>query len=392
MHNKLLMQVALAHLVSHLHIMTIPALLPLLPQFMDVSFIQLGLAIAVFNVVSAVVQAPLGFVVDRIGAQKMLICALAVGSTSFALLALWPVFPMLFAMFVAGLANGVYHRADYALLLQGMQPDKMVQAFSIHTFAGFLGAALAPPVFLGLAQMVDMRWAFAVSSGVGVVVFCFLLFSRASTPTPVAAVIKTSTVNDKRPIKMPVMGLMGFVFLFMLLSLSTGSIERFSVTALVEGFSVPLLTANQGLTAFLFMSAFGVLAGGYLADRTTKHGFLAAGAFALAALFVVLMTTVTLPAILLVMIMATVGFLTGVVAPSRNMLVRAASPRGAEGRTFGIVSTGFNIGGVIGPIFLGYLLDQHLAKGVLWATVAFMILTTLVVLWQESKNKIQRDS
>lgn len=393
MHNKLLMQVALAHLVSHLHIMTIPALLPLLPQFMDVSFIQLGLAIAVFNVVSAVVQAPLGFVVDRIGAQKMLICALAVGSTSFALLALWPVFPMLlFAMFVAGLANGVYHPADYALLSQGMQPDKMGQAFSIHTFAGFLGAALAPPVFLGLAQMVDMRWAFAVSSGVGVVVFCFLLFSRASTPTPVAAVIKTSTVNDKRPIKMPVMGLIGFVFLFMLLSLSTGSIERFSVTALVEGFSVPLLTANQGLTAFLFMSAFGVLAGGYLADRTTKHGFLAAGAFALAALFVVLMTTVTLPAILLVMIMATVGFLTGVVAPSRDMLVRAASPRGAEGRTFGIVSTGFNIGGVIGPIFLGYLLDQHLAKGVLWATVAFMILTTLVVLWQESKNKIQRDS
>lgn len=391
MQKKLLTQVALAHLVSHLHIMTIPALLPLLPQFMNVSFLQLGLAIAVFNIVSAVVQAPLGFMVDRVGAQKMLICALVVGSASFALLALWPVFPMLlFSMFIAGLANGVYHPADYALLSQSMRPDKMGQAFSIHTFAGFLGAALAPPVFLGLAQVVDMRWAFALSSAVGIVVFCFLLLSRAPTPPPVTEIIKSSTVKDQRPIKIPIMGLMGFVFLFMLLSLSTGSIEKFSVTALVEGFSVPLATANQGLTVFLFMSAFGVLAGGYLADRTAKHGFLAAGAFALAALFVLLMASVALPAVLLVMVMGTVGFLTGVVAPSRDMLVRAASPKGAEGRTFGIVSTGFNIGGVIGPIFLGYLLDQHLAKGVLWAIVAFMVSTTLVVLWQESGYKKRR--
>lgn len=391
MGNKLLLQVGLAHLVSHLHIMTIPALLPLLPTVMNVSFMQLGLALGVFNVVSAVVQAPLGFMVDRVGAKKMLTYALAVGSMSFALLAVWPVFSvLLLAMFFAGLANGVYHPADYALLSQGMQPDKMGQAFSIHTFAGFLGAALAPPILLGLAQVVDMRWAFVVSGVAGAIVMCFLLFSRA--PLPVEVTVETATVKDKRPLALPVMGLLGFVFLFMLLSLSTGSIEKFSVSALVEGFAVPLSTANKGLTAFLFMSAFGVLAGGYLADRTTQHGFLAAGAFALAAIFVVLIATVALPAAVLVSTLGLVGFLTGVVAPSRDMLVRAASPKGAEGRTFGIVSTGFNIGGVIGPIFLGYLLDQNLAQGVLWAAVVFMLLTTIVVLLQEFRSKALRTS
>ena len=392
MHHKLLVQVALAHLISHLHIMTIPALLPLLPSFMDVSFLQLGFALGVFNVVSAVVQAPLGFLVDRVGAQKMLTYALTVGSISFALLAVWPVFPMLlFAMCTAGLANGVYHPADYALLSQGMQPDKMGRAFSIHTFAGFLGAALAPPIFLGLAQVVDMRWAFALASAAGLIVLSLFLFSRASPPvidsvkTPTESV--AASLGEQRPLKISIRGLIGFVFLFMLLSLSTGAIDKFSVSALVEGFAVPLSTANQGLTVFLFMSAFGVLAGGYLADRTTEHGVLAAGAFALAAAGVVLIATVSLPALLLVAVMAAVGFLTGVVAPSRDMLVRAASPKGAEGRTFGIVSTGFNIGGVIGPIFLGYLLDQQLAKGVLWATVAFMLLTTVVVLGQEFKGR-----
>lgn len=388
MHKKLLFQISMVHLISHLHIMTIPALLPLLPDAMGVSFMQLGLALAVFNVVSAVVQAPLGFLVDRIGAQTMLLYALAVGSMSFALLAIWPVFPvLLIAMFFAGLANGVYHPADYALLSQGMPPDKMGQAFSIHTFAGFLGAALAPPVLLGLAQVIDVRWAFVVASAAGIVVLVFLLLSRASIP--VAVELEKTTDPIKQQVKIPIMGLMGFVFLFMLLNLSTSSIEKFSVSALVEGFSVPLSTANQGLTVFLFMSAFGVLAGGYLADRTTRHGFLAASAFALAAALVLLIATVAMPAVWLVSVLGMVGFLTGVVAPSRDMLVRAASPKGAEGRVFGIVSTGFNIGGVIGPIALGYLLDQQMAQAVLWAIVAFMLLTTVVVVRQELKNKAQ---
>ncbi len=54
---------------------------------------------------------------------------------------------------------------------------------------------------------------------------------------------------------------------------------------------------------------------------------------------------------MLVILLGLIGFLTGLVAPSRDMLVRAASPKGAEGRVFGIASTGFNIGGVLGPPF-----------------------------------------
>jgi MFS family permease len=86
--NGLLAQVSTAHLVSHLHIMAVPAMLPLLPAAMQVSFVELGIAIGVFNVVSALVQAPLGFLVDRVGARRMLLAALALGSLSFALLAI----------------------------------------------------------------------------------------------------------------------------------------------------------------------------------------------------------------------------------------------------------------------------------------------------------------
>ena len=382
--NGLLAQVSTAHLVSHLHIMAVPAMLPLLPTAMQVSFVELGIAIGVFNIVSAVVQAPLGFLVDRAGARRMLLAALALGSLSFALLAIFPTYLcLLVAMGLAGLANGVYHPADYSLLSRGIVPERMGRAFSIHTFAGFLGAALAPPLMVGAALAWEPRWSFAIAAGAGLV---GLFVVGLGSPEPAKAASPTATEKAKvraRPLTTPLGTLAVLTLLFAMLSLSTGAIEKFSVSALVQGFNVTLPAANMALTVFMFASAFGVLAGGVLADRTDKHGYLAAGAFALAAVFVVIVIGLPLPPLLLALALGAIGFLTGIVAPSRDMLVRAASPAGAEGKTFGIVSTGFNVGGVIGPVLFGFLLDRGLASGVLWASVCFMVITTVIVLVQE---------
>ena len=46
------------------------------------------------------------------------------------------------------------------------------------------------------------------------------------------------------------------------------------------------------------------------------------------------------------------------IQPSRDMLVRRAAPPGTAGRVFGIVTTGFNIGGIIGPLLFGWLMDH----------------------------------
>lgn len=388
--NGLLTQVSIAHLVSHLHIMTVPALLPLLPGALQIGFVELGIAIGLFNVVSALVQAPLGFLVDRLGARQMLMTALLMGAFSFGLVAVFPNYPcLLAAMVLAGLANGVYHPADYSLLSRGLPAERMGQAFSIHTFAGFLGGALAPPVMIGVALLLAPRWSFAIAALAGLVAWSVLAISSpVSNNQSNAATIEQDNANAT-PIATSVMPLAILTLLFTLLSLSTGAIEKFSVSALVQGFDVTLPAANMALTVFLFASAFGVLAGGVLADRTQQHGYVAAVAFALAAFIVVLIIKIPLPPTLLAIALGATGFLTGIVAPSRDMLVRAASPPGAEGRTFGIVSTGFNVGGIIGPLLLGFMLDQKLASGVMWATVAFMIATTLIVLLQEKQNRMK---
>ena len=66
----------------------------------------------------------------------------------------------------------------------------------------------------------------------------------------------------------------------MLLGLSNAGISNFGVVALMSGYGVSFSAANIALTAFLGASAAGVLAGGYLADRTQRHGQVAAACFA----------------------------------------------------------------------------------------------------------------
>ncbi|EKT4450461.1 MFS transporter [Pseudomonas putida] len=384
---KLLTQIAAVHFVSHVHIMLIPALLPVLPGLLGVGFVELGVALAVFNIVSALVQAPLGFAVDHYGARKVLKAGLLLGSLSFLMLAVSPGYAVLLvAMALAGLANGVYHPADYALLVNGIEAGRLGRSFSIHTFAGFLGSAVTPAVFLGIAAVLGTQAALAAGAVVGIAALLLISVPRSGIYQVCGHGNKSDVGLGAAPGRVrlltPMIGVL--TVLFILLNLSTSAIEKFSVAALVQGQGLTLAWANTALTAFLLSSAVGVLCGGALADRTRRHGLVAAMAFALAAALTTLVALGLVRDWALVAVLGAIGLLTGVIAPSRDMLVKAAAPRGAEGKTFGLVSTGFNIGGALGPIAFGWMLDQRLPEGIFIASVVFMLLTVLLTLAQEA--------
>jgi MFS family permease len=387
--RRLLAQISLAHWVSHVHIMVVPALLPLLPGHFGRSFLEIGVALTVFNFVSLVIQGPMGLVCDRFGHRRVLTTGLVLGSASFLLLAAMPSYPMLLvALAAAGLANGVYHPADYALLARGVDGARMGRAFSLHTFAGYLGTAMAPPLLLGTAALFGVSAAFTLAGAVGLLAALPVGLTRdaarAAPVTPAGMVEAKDGAPRRRLITGAVVSLMA---MFMLLNLSTGGIQSFSASALVMGYGIDLAGANTALTLFLFMSALGVLAGGFVADRTARHGLVAAGAFLCTAVIAGTLAVTQPPLAVVTVMLGCAGFLSGIITPSRDMLVRAAAPKGSEGVVFGIVSTGFNLGGLIGPLLYAALLDRGLPSAVFAVAAGFMLCTVALTLVQDQRKR-----
>jgi MFS family permease len=132
------------------------------------------------------------------------------------------------------------------------------------------------------------------------------------------------------------------------------------------------------LTFYLAAQAMGVLAGGFVADKTRSHAEVAAIGYGINACIVLVIGTIALGAAPLIALMAMAGFLGGLIMPSRDMLVRAAAPPGAVGRTFGVVTTGFNIAGTIGPLMFGFIMDRGAPQWVFRVSVIIMALTAVV--------------
>jgi MFS family permease len=163
---------------------------------------------------------------------------------------------------------------------------------------------------------------------------------------------------------------------FMLLAMMNVGIFNYSVVAFGGLYGTPVATANAALTANLLLTAIGVLAGGLLVGRTRRHGLVAAIGLAVSAAFTLLVAEVDLPAAPLVAAMAAAGFFSGVIMPSRDMIVREATPPGAFGRVFGFVTTGFNIGGIVAPLVFGAIMD-HGSPRLVFLVVAALTLVAI---------------
>ena len=380
---RTLAAISVAHWVSHFHLFVLPMLFPFLKAQLGVGYIELGFALTVFGVVSGLTQAPIGYLADHIGARKVLLIGLTLGGLALIMLGLHLSYASLIVCAaLLGLANSVYHPCDYAILSTHMDEARMGRAFSVHTFAGFLGGAVAPAIMAALVATIGGLGALMVAGAVGPVVA--LLLIAIGIPDASSDDRKTEgTPAAQQSVVTP--ALIVLTIFFMLLGLSNAGISNFGVVALMSGYGVTFSAANIALTAFLGASAVGVLAGGYLADRTRRHGNVAAACFAINAVIISVIATINLPSAVLTAAMGLAGFLGGVIAPSRDMLVRNAAPAGAAGRAFGIVSTGFNFSGILSPLLFGWIMDQNLPHWVFGASVAFMVLTVLLALVTERK-------
>lgn len=377
---KIIGLVSGAHFVSHVYMLVLPPLFAFVRADYAVSYAELGIAIAAFNVVSLLFQPPAGFLADRFGARRLLIGGLFLSGVGVIAAGSIPSYGgLVCGMALMGLANTIYHPADYSILSHSIPDRRIGQAFSIHTFFGTFGTAIAPVTMLFLAKLWGWHGAFVGASIFGFGMALVLLLNRDALPEPVAAPRVTSmspAASDKTGWRLlfspPIIRNVAF---FVILSMATGGISGFSIVALGALYGTPVATANFVLSAYLLCNAIGVLAGGYVATRAHRHEFVAVVGFIGSGALILLVGLVDMGAGVLATVMALSGFLNGVIQPSRDMIVRAATPPGSFGKVFGFVSTGFNFAGIAAPLLFGWLMDQAHPRSVFIVVAALTLLS-----------------
>jgi MFS family permease len=361
-----------AHFVSHFFQLTLPPLFPLLRTDFDVSYVQLGLLMSLFYASSGIGQTASGFLVDHWGARRVLPSGMALLAFAMALAGFatsyWALVP---AALLGGLGNSVFHPADYSIFNASVSPSRLGRAYGVHSICGALGWAVAPAVVVALSSAIGWRLALVTVGVLGIAAAVALstlgeaLDDRRETVGLRGVPSSGWTANVRLLMATPI--LVAFAY-FALLATSLIGIQTFSVSAMVAIYEAPLGLATGALTAFLLGSAGGVLVGGFLADRTSRHDVVAGGGMFLAA-----------AASLVIASAALAGFCLGATSPSRDLLVRAATPPGASGKVYGFVYSGLDLGSSLTPLLFGWLLDRGEPRMVFVVSAGFMLLTIATV-------------
>jgi MFS family permease len=381
--------VCVAHGISHFFQLLLAPLFPWLKVAFNLSYAELGLIVSVFFVVSSVSQTVAGFVVDRIGGRNVLFAGLGLLGLAALLLSQAQNYAMLMAgAMLAGLGNSVFHPADFTLLNKRVSASRLSHAFSAHGISGNLGWAAAP-VFLGtIAGLFGWRTALFAAGLVPLAILAVLFTYRDLLDTEE---LKAAVAPAKKEqghvlafLRVPAVW-MCMVF-FLITAMAGSGIQNFSIPALGSLYDISLAWATTCFTAYMLASAAGMVCGGFLAAKTTRHERTIALALAAAGVMAWLTAAAIVPSMLTIILMASIGFCSGLAGPSRDLLIRAAAPKNATGRVYGVVYSGLDVGMAIAPILFGTVMDAGHPSWLFIGIGSFQMMAILTAMSVGTKN------
>ena len=369
--------VGLAHASSHFSHLLLPALFPIFMREFGLSFAELGVLSSVFFVISGTGQAMSGFLVDRVGARPVLFasigCFIAASLAGYFAQGYGGL--MLVAVF-AGVGNAPFHPVDFSILNQRVSPSRLGYAYSAHGLTGNLGWALAPVFLMGFTAWSSWRTGYLAAALLYVGVLALLVSQRARLRTePVAHGPHGAPGGGLGYLRLPVVW---WCFAFFLLSTMTlAVVQNFSASIMQAMHGVSFEAATTTLTAYMVCGAVGMFVGGVVAARLPLHSDrVVAWCMAVGAGLMAIAGTGWLGGLGSMAVLAATGFAVGVGGPSRDMMIKKATPKGATGRVYGTVYSGLDLGFAAAPLIYGVFMDRGwyvstmlLAAGFLLASV-----------------------
>lgn len=375
------------HFLSHLYLLAFPPLFPILVGEFHVDITSLGLSVSLIYLAQFLFQIPAGELVDRIGGKLVLVGGLFVTSGSIVLVGFADSYPwFLFFAFLTGIGQSPFHPADYALLDAAGDESSEGKRFSIHSFGGFVGFAAAPIVVSGLAESTNWHIALFSIGTVGVLYAVLLAIGLApihQRKLGKATSASTDGTGDspfatiallKRPL------IAGMFLFFLVVTVADTAIQTFTTAFAVNGLGFSAGIGNTALTVFLGVTAISVLVGGWLADRFDTFKIIGCG-LVWSALILWAGLSTDLTQISIIAIWGAAGFGFGIVLPARDRITNTLSTAGTTGASFGIVYTGLPIGGVLGPIVIGWVIDSsNTTVGIAASGLCFLLAAALIFL------------
>jgi MFS family permease len=367
------------HCLSHFYVLCLPPMFVYWQRAFDVTFAQLGLTVALMSGTTALLQTPVGFLVDQHGARRFLIGGTLLMTLTIAAMGLATSFwQILLLAALSGVGNSVIHPADYAILSGSVNKTRMGRSFALHTFNGNLGFALGPPVIIALSHAFGWRAALLSVGLLGIpLVAAIVLQSRflVDQGKPAPAPGRAPTLSGRQLLMTrPMLLFFGF---FMLGSMAGAGIQAWVITVLHQVNGMDLALASSALTFYMIGATGGTLVGGYAADRINRHLTFASTLTTLSAALVLLIAAFRLPDPLVVGLLALSGLALGASRTPRDMMVRDAAPPGQIGKVFGFVSAGLPLGSAVTPVPFGFLIDQGRPELVLVLVAALLLLSLL---------------
>ena len=381
--------ISLAHGSSHFFHLILPPMFPWLKAEFGFNYAELGLLMTIFFVVSCIVQASSGFLVDRIGARPVLFAGVGLlslaaltysQSNGYAMLVLGAV--------IAGCGNGVFHPVDYTLINHKVSPPNLPYAYSVHGVTGYLGWAAAPTLMVGLTTLFDWRIAFLTAAALEALILLILWLSRERLLDDVQARRNESQASHAASnpgaaplstfgfLKLPAVWLC-WIFFFFSMAATTG-LQSFAPTSLFEIYEISVSSGNYYLTLLSMGGAGGMLLGGFLATRFKVPERIITMCFTVNIVMGLLLATGLMPKEIIVLAFVVIGLGLGIAAPSRDLMVRSATPSGSSGRVYGIVYSGIDLGAALSPLIFGIFLDGGFPKLLFVGVALFQLMIILI--------------
>ena len=372
--------VGLAHASSHFGHLLLPLMFPVFMKEFGLSYSELGLLMTTFFVISGTGQALAGFLVDRIGARPLLFAAMGIFMLACVAASIVTGYTgLLLVAALAGMGNATFHPVDFTILNQRVSTPRLGYAFSAHGLTGNLGWAAAPLFFATLSSLYSWRTAYLAAALMYLCILLLLVTQRDKLST--RAVVPHPDQPSEHSMAFMKLPVVWWCFCFFLLSTMTMAVvQSFSISILKAMHGVSIEAATFTLSAYMLCGALGMLVGGFIAAHTANSDRVVALAMGAGAVLLVLCGTGVLGGTLTRVVLASTGFASGSGGPSRDMMIKKATPQGATGRVYGMVYSGLDTGLAVSPLLFGLFMDRGWYGATLFGAAAALALSVVAAL------------